>query len=106
MFGALWYFYSIFRETKCWHLACKHSPGCVPSTFDCRGNIPMRNLTYLNENCPVNPINSTVFDFGIFEDAIQSRILRRKRDFLMILTRSFWWGLKNLRFVHIHDWKL
>ncbi|PON97037.1 Voltage dependent potassium channel [Trema orientale] len=96
VFGALWYFYSIFRETKCWHIACRSTPGCVPSPFDCRGNNPMKNLTYLiNEFWPVNPPNSTVFNFGIFEDAIESRIHGRK-DFLMIFSRSFWWGLKNL----------
>ncbi|GMN66540.1 hypothetical protein TIFTF001_035605 [Ficus carica] len=95
VFGAFWYFYAIFRETACWHLACKSYPGCVPSPFDCRRDHPMKNLTYLNEYCPVDPPNAVVFDFGMFVDAIESRILR-KTEFLRKFSRSFWWGLRNL----------
>lgn len=101
MFGALWYFYAIFRETACWHHACKSYTGCVPSNFDCRRNPPMKNLTYLNEFCPVDPPEKAVFDFGMFADAIESRILR-KTNFLRKFSRSFWWGLRNLRFVPIN----
>ncbi|PON60396.1 Voltage dependent potassium channel [Parasponia andersonii] len=95
VFGALWYFYAIFRETACWHLACKSFPGCIPSPFNCRGNTPMKNLTYLNEFCPTDPPNPAVFNFGIFADAIESRIVC-KTDFLRKFSRSFWWGLRNL----------
>ncbi|PON97036.1 Ion transport domain containing protein [Trema orientale] len=95
VFGALWYFYAIFRETACWHLACKSFPGCIPSPFDCRGNTLMKNLTYLNEFCPTDPPNPAVFNFGIFADAIESRIVC-KTDFLRKFSSSFWWGLRNL----------
>ena len=60
----------------------------------------MKNLTYLNEFCPTNPPNPAVFNFGIFANAIDSRIIC-KTDFLRKFSRSFWWGLRNLRFVHI-----
>ncbi|XP_024020983.1 putative cyclic nucleotide-gated ion channel 13 isoform X1 [Morus notabilis] len=95
VFGALWYFYAIFRETACWHRACKSYPGCVPSNFDCRRNPPLKNLTHLNEFCPVDPPDKAVFDFGMFADAIESRILH-KTNFLRKFSRSFWWGLRNL----------
>ncbi|GMN69471.1 hypothetical protein TIFTF001_038521 [Ficus carica] len=55
----------------------------------------MRNLTYLNEYCPVDPPTSAVLDFGIFADAVESSRLT-KTDFVRKFFRSFWWGLRNL----------
>ncbi|XP_062119882.1 cyclic nucleotide-gated ion channel 1-like [Humulus lupulus] len=95
--GAFWYFFSIFRETACWHIACKTlgSQECKPGPFYCHGSHPIKNLTKLNEYCPVNPPNASVFNFGIFSHALESRIVC-KSDFLQKFTSSFWWGLRNL----------
>ncbi|XP_062074777.1 probable cyclic nucleotide-gated ion channel 10 [Humulus lupulus] len=97
VFGAFWYFYSTFRETACWHNFCKAlgSQECVPGPFDCRGNHFIKNLTKLDQYCPINPPNSAIFDFGIFSHAIESRIVSQT-DFLRKFSSSFWWGLKNL----------
>ncbi|KAF4380223.1 hypothetical protein F8388_024516 [Cannabis sativa] len=103
IFGAFWYFYSIVRETSCWHKAClklRKDPTkeqeCDPGPFVCGEEHPMKNWRKMNEYCPVNPPNATVFDFGIFSQAIESRIVCNATDFPKKFFRSFWWGLKNL----------
>ncbi|KAL5555187.1 hypothetical protein UlMin_037423 [Ulmus minor] len=98
VFGAFWYFYSIFRETACWHSACKRQKsGCnSDNSFDCHGNsISTKNLTYFNEACPCNPTNEKVYDFGIFAKAIESGILGTT-NFPKKFSKCFWWGLRNL----------
>ncbi|XP_024025758.1 cyclic nucleotide-gated ion channel 1 [Morus notabilis] len=93
--GAFWYFFSIEQEMACWQNACKNQIGCLPSVFNsCNDNTP-RNLTFVNDFCPMNPPNSTVFDFGIFLGAIQSGIITSS-DFPSKLLQCFWWGLRNL----------
>ncbi|KAL5568090.1 hypothetical protein UlMin_024665 [Ulmus minor] len=97
VFGAFWYFYSIFRETAYWHHACNSQNGCdSDSSFHCQSNsISTKNLTYFNQFCPVNPPNSTVFDFGIFVKAIESGTLGTT-NFPRKFSKCFWWGLRNL----------
>ncbi|KAL5537888.1 hypothetical protein UlMin_045292, partial [Ulmus minor] len=97
VFGAFWYFFSIFRETACWHRACNSQNGChSASSFYCQSNsISTKNLTYFNQFCPVNPPNSTVYDFGIFANAIESGTLGTT-NFLTKFSKCFWWGLRNL----------
>ncbi|XP_030500231.2 cyclic nucleotide-gated ion channel 1 [Cannabis sativa] len=99
VFGAFWYFYSIYRETACWHHACEYygPKECTLGPFDCHlgSNHPIKNLTKLNQFCPISPPNPEIFNFGIFSGAIESRIVN-KTDFPQKFTRSFWWGLKNL----------
>ncbi|XP_015878201.3 cyclic nucleotide-gated ion channel 1-like [Ziziphus jujuba] len=93
--GALWYFFSIEREAACWRKACKNYAGCdATTTFDCNEN-SSRNLTILNEFCPINPPNATVFDFGIYLDVLQSGI-HVSTDFPKKFLQCFWWGLRNL----------
>ncbi|EXB40710.1 hypothetical protein L484_007293 [Morus notabilis] len=98
VYGALYYLYSIFRETNCWNDACKSEAGCVSSAiFDCDKYIttPSRNLTLLKEKCPVDPPNAEVYDFGIFANAIGAHIFGAG-DFLKKLIHCFWWGLRNM----------
>ena len=65
----------------------------------------LRNMTFidsLDEFCIVDvPTNETApFDFGIFLDSLKNgntgSIYFPKKFFY-----SFWWGLRNLRFVYI-----
>ncbi|KAM6555388.1 hypothetical protein CsatB_002407 [Cannabis sativa] len=104
VFGAFWYFYSIYRETACWHHACEYygPKECTLGPFDCHlgSSHPIKNLTKLNQFCPISPPNPEIFNFGIFSGAIESRIVN-KTDFPQKFTRSFWWGLKNLRFTYM-----
>ena len=64
--GAFWYFFSIERETVCWHKACENQSGCGRSSFSCAHS---GNYTFLDYLCPINAPNSTLFDFGIFLEA-------------------------------------
>ncbi|KAM1711992.1 hypothetical protein ACFXTN_002167 [Malus domestica] len=99
--GAFWYFFSVQRELTCWQEACvNHSkdPRACLNTFNCDGrSTTARNITFLNEHCPLDTPNgaSSPFNFGIFLDSLQNQnteqILFRKKFFY-----SFWWGLRNL----------
>ncbi|KAL5547256.1 hypothetical protein UlMin_006943, partial [Ulmus minor] len=95
VFGAFWYFFSLQRETACWHQACGKDPRyCIPSSYNC-DEIISRNITYLNLFCPIDPSNEKLFNFGIFLDALQSGVLG-STDFPQKFLQCFWWGLKNL----------
>ncbi|KAB2598800.1 cyclic nucleotide-gated ion channel 1-like [Pyrus ussuriensis x Pyrus communis] len=99
--GAFWYFFSVQRELTCWQEACvNHSkdPRACLNTFNCDSrSTTARNITFLNEHCPLDTPNgaSSPFNFGIFLDSLQNQnteqILFRKKFFY-----SFWWGLRNL----------
>ncbi|KAH7538198.1 hypothetical protein FEM48_Zijuj03G0173400 [Ziziphus jujuba var. spinosa] len=93
--GALWYFLAVEQETTCWGQACKTHGGCVDTSFVCNDNTTPRNLIILNEFCPINPPNATVYDFGIFLDGLQSG-MQASTDFPKKFVQCFWWGLRNL----------
>ncbi|CAB4300626.1 unnamed protein product [Prunus armeniaca] len=75
--GAFWYLFSVKREYSCWH-KCHGADGC-------------KKVLY----CDPKIKNSTVFNFGIFTDALQSGVLET-RDFPKKFLYCFWWGLRNL----------
>eukprot|EP00257_Ricinus_communis_P018594 XP_015577354.1 probable cyclic nucleotide-gated ion channel 10 [Ricinus communis] len=99
--GAIWYLLSIEREDTCWRNVCK-APGCNKSVDlycgdDRKDNPELSN--FLKASCPfIQPdeINSsTVFNFGIFFDALESEIVE-SWDFPKKFCYCFWWGLRNL----------
>ncbi|KAB1205028.1 Cyclic nucleotide-gated ion channel 1 [Morella rubra] len=93
--GAFWYFFSIEREMACWYLACGKHNGCkLPTSFTCDDH-GFANYTILNDDCPVQTPNTTLFDFGIFLEALQSDTVS-SMDFLRKIMYCFWWGLRNL----------
>ncbi|KAM2007134.1 hypothetical protein ACFX15_002086 [Malus domestica] len=99
--GAFWYFFSIQRELSCWHKACvNHSidtRGCV-STFYCDNrSTTARNITFLNEYCPLDTPDDALspFNFGIFLDSLKNQNTEHIK-FGKKLFYSFWWGLRNL----------
>jgi cyclic nucleotide gated channel len=92
--GAFWYLFSIERETTCWQNACGNNTTCTNSSMFCDN---MTNMDiFLNTSCPVQTPNTTLFDFGIFLDALQSGVVE-STDFPQKLFYCFWWGLRNLR---------
>ncbi|KAK4564787.1 hypothetical protein RGQ29_006738 [Quercus rubra] len=93
VFGAFWYFFSTQRLTSCWRQACLHQVGCVQGSFNCDHRFG--NLSALQDFCPIGSTNTSTFDFGIFLQARQSRILE-STDFPKKLIYSAWWGLRNL----------
>ncbi|KAI3731855.1 hypothetical protein L1987_63045 [Smallanthus sonchifolius] len=78
--GALWYFFAIESELRCWHTACG-------------------KFGFLNTSCHLLERNdikdSTNFDFGIYLDALQTRVLET-RNFAQKILYCSWWGLQNL----------
>ncbi|KAI5346248.1 hypothetical protein L3X38_014127 [Prunus dulcis] len=93
--GAFWYFFAVQRLISCWEHACRYENGCGSSTFDCHDHHTLRNITVLNDLCPINPQNSTLFDFGIYLNILQSGVLWSTNYPLKYLN-SFCWGLRNL----------
>ncbi|XP_038683662.1 cyclic nucleotide-gated ion channel 1-like [Tripterygium wilfordii] len=90
--GALWYFLSIQRLVQCWTKACETHAGCVNS-FYCKDNIS--DHTSLKDFCPMDTQKNAFFDFGIFSDALQSRVVEMTyfpKKFLY----CFSWSLQNL----------
>ncbi|KAG6715381.1 hypothetical protein I3842_05G249100 [Carya illinoinensis] len=107
--GGLWYFFSVLRETDCWHLACENRTECALSSFACNDrSISSGNFTFLNDSCPIATPNTKAFDFGIFQVALQSGIVE-SMDFPRKTLYCFWWGLRNLRCIrsgrHLSSWR-
>lgn len=96
MLGAFWYLLSIERETDCWERACHGQPACRHGSFFCDAD-HTGFTSFLNDSCPIQQANTTLFDFGIFLEALQSGIVESK-DFPEKLFYCFWWGLQNLRY--------
>ncbi|KAL5576058.1 hypothetical protein UlMin_017757, partial [Ulmus minor] len=94
--GASWYYLSIKRQLSCWQYACWLDTGCVDSMVHCGGTTTSTlNSTTVDKVCPINPPDATVFDYGIYLDARQSRIIGDK-EVLRKFIRCFFWGLRNL----------
>ncbi|KAJ0041855.1 hypothetical protein Pint_17683 [Pistacia integerrima] len=94
VYGSLWYFLAIDRETVCWKRACANHPGCGHSSLYCHDTLG--DTTFLNDLCPTKPPNTTMFDFGMYQDALQSGIVE-VTDLPQKFLYSFLWGLQNLR---------
>ncbi|KAL9348194.1 hypothetical protein Peur_059560 [Populus x canadensis] len=96
--GAFWYLFSIERQDTCWHEVCKHHARCDTKYRYC-GDHRTENYTFLTESCPfIQPDqvhNSTVFNFGIFIDALDSGVVE-STYFPRKFFYCFWWGLRNL----------
>ncbi|KAM4068798.1 hypothetical protein ACB094_12G039900 [Castanea mollissima] len=93
--GAFWYFFSIQRETACWHSVCGNLRECGNS-FSCANPDSSVNSTFLDDRCPIHTPNPTKFDFGIFLEALQSGIVQSS-NLPQKFFYCFWWGLRNLR---------
>ncbi|KAF2601208.1 hypothetical protein F2Q70_00024348 [Brassica cretica] len=97
VFGSFWYLISIERKDRCWRETCANIEGCVHANLYCSG--AEDNSQYLIGSCPLmDPEeikNSTVFNFGIFAEALQSGVVE-SMDFPKKFFYCFWWGLRNL----------
>ncbi|XP_062175135.1 cyclic nucleotide-gated ion channel 1-like isoform X1 [Alnus glutinosa] len=92
--GALWYFFSIQRETACWDVAYKNHNRAIPSSFEC-GHLGDDHIFILLDACSIQTPNTTLFDFGIFLEAIKSGAVSSTNISQKIMY-CFWWGLRNL----------
>nr|AWN82508.1 cyclic nucleotide-gated channel 7 [Nicotiana tabacum] len=96
VFGALWYLITVERQDNCWSQVCKGFEECVLDHLCCGQQ--GKNAQFLNSSCRLlkpEEIQENDFDFGIFRDALQSRVVQR-RNFWSKLSYCFWWGLRNL----------
>ncbi|KFK37409.1 hypothetical protein AALP_AA4G253100 [Arabis alpina] len=98
VFGSFWYLISIERKDRCWREACENITGCIHANLYCSPT-GEDNRRFLNVTCPLTDpeeiTNSTVFNFGIFAEALQSGVVE-SRDFPKKFFFCFWWGLRNL----------
>ncbi|XP_030944921.1 cyclic nucleotide-gated ion channel 1-like isoform X1 [Quercus lobata] len=92
--GAFWYCFSIQRTVACWYMACKNLGGCVRNSFYYCDH-DFRYHSVLDEFCPKNMPNAELFDFGVYLDAHQSKILESK-NIPQKIFYCFCWGMRNL----------
>ncbi|URE08947.1 cyclic nucleotide-gated ion channel [Musa troglodytarum] len=90
--GAFWYFLSVEREGTCWRKACAQTD-CKTDSLICGWQNNQKN-SFLGDACPISPENGTIFDFGIYLQALQNVVGSEK--FLEKFFYCFWWGLQNL----------
>lgn len=95
--GAIWYVFAIERLSSCWERAYIEHTGCSYGDFDCH---KPDDFTFLNEYCPTKTYNSTLVDYGIFRDVIQSGLLEMT-DTQNKAHYCLRWGLQSIRFVHM-----
>ncbi|XP_021831118.1 cyclic nucleotide-gated ion channel 1-like, partial [Prunus avium] len=93
--GAICYFFAIQRMATCWHNSCRKANGCNTSTFGCHYHHTDRNITFLNDLCPISSVNTSLFDFGIYITVLQSGITG-STNYFQKFSNCFWWGLRNL----------
>ncbi|KAM1020980.1 hypothetical protein ACFX15_041388 [Malus domestica] len=99
--GAFWYLFSIQREVSCWYKTCVNPSidhrGCTDTFYCDSRSTTARNITLLNEYCPLDTPDgaSSSFNFGIFLDSLKNQNTEHK-NFIKKFLYSFWWGLRNL----------
>ncbi|KAB2600822.1 cyclic nucleotide-gated ion channel 1-like [Pyrus ussuriensis x Pyrus communis] len=96
--GAFWYLFSMEREYRCWRDHCDGKDACKNSLY-CNRDTGASFVANKNASCPfIDPgdiKNSSVFNFGIYYDALASGVVET-RDFPKKFLFCFWWGLRNL----------
>ncbi|KAK7267680.1 hypothetical protein RIF29_20358 [Crotalaria pallida] len=95
--GSSWYLLSIERQEECWKKACSlQYPYCQYHYLDCQSiGDPDRTAWFRSSNLSsLCDQNSDFFQFGIFADALTSKITSSK--FFNKYYYCLWWGLKNL----------
>lgn len=94
----MWYYLAVDRIVTCWTDAIKkYDPHCdhLKDT-----NFTVENTKPILDKFCSNSSN-TIVDFGIYDSAIQSGLTKSSTDLSDKLLQCFWWGLRNLRFVHL-----
>ncbi|KAK9743154.1 hypothetical protein RND81_03G220500 [Saponaria officinalis] len=99
MIGAAWYLFSIDRLSNCWHESCI-GRGCLHlhASIYCtqsRVNDYTFNKTYCSFVDPDQVKSLMVYDFGMFNEALQSEVVQ-SRTFSKKISLCFWWGLRSL----------
>ncbi|XP_057851426.2 probable cyclic nucleotide-gated ion channel 6 isoform X2 [Cryptomeria japonica] len=98
--GACWYFLALERRDTCWREACSNNSNtCETRMLYCEKHsdpphiLSEADKNYFQSYC--NASGSEHFDFGIYADALTSRIVTSPK-FLQKYFYCLWWGLRNL----------
>ncbi|EOA29271.1 hypothetical protein CARUB_v10025546mg, partial [Capsella rubella] len=88
-------------KIECWSEACATTSGCDLTSLFCARGGGRDNSRFLNTSCPlIEPdqiTNSTVFNFGMYIDALKSGVVDvEPGDFPRKFFYCFWWGLRNI----------
>lgn len=102
--GAIWYLLAVERNDTCWREACVRSGKCKIDYLYCgnkhfEGYDEWQGISerVLNSHCFVVDDESS-FNYGIFTQAISSRIVE-SRAFFSKFCYCLWWGVQNLRYI-------
>ncbi|XP_057454795.1 cyclic nucleotide-gated ion channel 1-like isoform X2 [Lotus japonicus] len=99
--GAFWYLFSVESEVRCWRRLLKNTTYSHDSYLSCgQGNPIVLSLLNSSTSCPyIDPDDiedPTVYNFGIFIEALKSRVVESTADFHQKFFYCFWWGLRNV----------
>lgn len=98
--GSVWYILSVESEIRCWSQGLKNANISETTYMSC-GHQNSTVLSVLNSSCPLrNPDDiddPSVFNFGIYIDALRSRVVQSTTHFPHKIFYCLWWGLHNMR---------
>ncbi|WCJ35454.1 cyclic nucleotide gated channel 8 [Euphorbia peplus] len=100
--GAFWYLLAVERKDACWQKGCIESKKCEISFLYC-GNKDLPgfhdwrrvNDVILSNGCNIDDDGNSVFNYGIYTQAMSSEIVS-SRHFGSKFFYCLWWGLQNL----------
>lgn len=104
--GAFWYLFSVESEVRCWHRQLKNTTFSRYSFLSCGlvDNPTVLSLLNRPTSCPHkspdDTTDSTIFNFGIFTDALKSGVVESTAGFREKFFYCFWWGLRSVRLAH------
>ncbi|KAG4950922.1 hypothetical protein JHK85_044789 [Glycine max] len=97
--GAFWYLFSVESRLRCWRRQLKTTMIFHESYLSCGRNNPIV-LSLLKYSCPyIDPEsieNLATFNFGMFVEALKSRVVESTTDFTHKFFYCFWWGLRSV----------
>ncbi|KAF9624520.1 hypothetical protein IFM89_011633 [Coptis chinensis] len=101
--GAIWYLLAIERNDTCWQKACYAAKNVCSTKYLYCGDHHVedskswRNVSeaVLKKQCSPTDDNP-FFNFGIYQQALESSIVANSNDFSSKYSSCLWWGLQNL----------
>jgi len=97
---SFWYLFSVESRVRCWRKQLKNTTFFHESYLSC-GSYNSTVQSFLNHSCPItdrqNIGDLEAFNFGMFIEALKSRVVESTTDFHHKFFYCFWWGLRSLR---------
>ncbi|KAK8464944.1 hypothetical protein PHAVU_010G113332 [Phaseolus vulgaris] len=96
---SFWYLFSVESRVRCWRKQLKNTTFFHESYLSCESyNSTVQS--FLNHSCPItdrqNIGDLEAFNFGMFIEALKSRVVESTTDFHHKFFYCFWWGLRSL----------